>query len=257
MSDHVRELADVLGAEAPLKLWSVLVTCLGDVSRAGQVEVSGRALSALVERVGMQSQAMRVALHRLKRDGWVESRRDGRVGMHRLSGSALAQTLAVEDRIYGPSEQDPPWHLAGLPPDIPDALDMLPDAVSALALTRGLALASGPVSALPDGWLVARPGPRDLPDWAREIVVDAACEAEFSALDHVLQAIGKRPEEVSDRVALRVLVLHGWRRLILRSNPAAEAALGAERAEAACRARVHGLLERLGPIPEAWCQGAL
>lgn len=98
MSDPVRQLAAALDADAPLKLWSVLVSCLGDVSQDGVVEVSGLTLTALVERVGLQPQAMRVALHRLKRDGWVESRRDGRIGFHRLSDAALAQTWRVSGR---------------------------------------------------------------------------------------------------------------------------------------------------------------
>lgn len=256
MKDAVRELAEALAEEAPLKLWSVLVTCLGDVSRGGTVDVSGLVLAALVERVGLQPQAMRVALHRLKRDGWVESRREGRVGYHGLSRSALTQTWAVEGRIYGPAAEPRGWHLVGLPPDAPDGLALLPDGVSAIAISRSFALVCGELSGVPEEWLVTAPSARGLPAWVRDVVAEAACEDGFAALERAVRAIEAVPEAGLDRFALRVLVLHGWRRLALRSNPAAEAALGAVRAEVSCRASVHAMLDRLGPVGPAWLQVA-
>lgn len=256
MTDPVRQLAAALSEDAPLKLWSVLVTCLGDVSQDGAVDVSGLKLSGLVERVGLQPQAMRVALHRLKRDGWVDSRRDGRVGFHRLSATALARTWAVSSRIYGPAAVSDGWHLVGLPPDMPDGLSVLPDSISAVAISRSFALAFGPVEDMPKAWLVAAPGPRGLPGWVRDVVAEAGCETEFAKLDRAIAAIDTLPEDPMNRFALRVLVLHGWRRLILRSNPAAEAALGDDRVEIQCRARVHDVLARLGPVHAAWRQEA-
>lgn len=253
--DSVRDVADALSEASALKLWSVVVTCLGDVSRAGRGDVSGLVLSRLVERIGLQPQAMRVALHRLKRDGWVESRREGRVGFHGLSASALTQTRAVETRIYGPAATPEPWHLVGLPPDAPDGLELLPPDCAAIAISRSFALVIGD-GAISEDWLLATPSPRALPGWVRDVVVEAACEADFAQLDATIAAIGPLPDAQLDRFALRVLVLHGWRRLALRSNPAAEAALGLERAEIRCRARVHDMLDRLGPVQDSWLQVA-
>ncbi|ABD53576.1 PaaX-like protein [Jannaschia sp. CCS1] len=251
-SDPIRPLVEALNAEAPLKLWSVLVTCLGDVSRDGVIEVSGVALSSFVERMGLQPQAMRVALHRLKRDGWVESRRLGRVGFHRLSDSALTQTRAVAGRIYGPGAGPAPWHLAGMPPDAPDGLSLLPDTLSATPISRRFALICGPLEDVPEDWLLTAPSGRGLPVWVQDVVVEAGCEAEFKALERTLAQIDKVPDTRLERFTLRVLVLHAWRRLILRSSPAAEAALGGARAEISCRARVHQLLDQLGSVEPDW-----
>lgn len=250
--DPIRPLVEALTADAPLKLWSVLVTCLGDVSRDGVVEVSGIALSAFVERMGLQPQAMRVALHRLKRDGWVESRRIGRVGFHRLSDSALTQTRAVAGRIYGPSAGPAPWHLAGVPPDAPDGLSLLPDSLSSVPISRSFALICGPLEDVPQDWLLTAPTARGLPTWVRDVVTEAACDADFTSLERTLSAIDTVPDTRLDRFTLRVLVLHAWRRLILRSSPAAEAALGEARAEIACRMRVHQLLDQLGSVEPDW-----
>lgn len=256
MSDVVRELAEALAQEAPLKLWSVLVTCLGDVSRGGVVDVSGLVLSKMVERVGLQPQAMRVALHRLKRDGWVESRREGRVGFHGLSRSALTQTWAVEGRIYGPAAEARGWHLVGLPPDAPDGLSLLPDGVTAISISRSFALVCGGLEGVPEDWFVTAPSARGLPEWVRDVLEEAACEEGFATMERAVRAIEAVPKEALDRFALRVLVLHGWRRLALRSNPAAEAALGASRAEISCRASVHAMLDALGPVRAEWLQVA-
>lgn len=245
--DPVRELADRLSADGALKLWSVLVTCLGDLSQSGQDEASGLVLSAIVDRIGLQPQAMRVALHRLKRDGWVDSRRTGRVGYHRLSQSGLRQTKAAAARIYGPAQHAAGWQLVGLPPDAPDGLSLLPDSVAAIPISRSFAMVTGPVEDLPEEWLVCAPGDRSLPGWVRNLLEEAACEMAFAALEHNIARIDTVPQDPLGRLALRVLVLHGWRRLILRSNPVAEAALGPERAEITCRDRVQEMLRTIGP----------
>ena len=254
MNDPIQKLADALTVQSPLKLWSVLVTCLGDVSRSGTADVAGLTLSALIERMGLQPQAMRVALHRLKRDGWIESRREGRIGFHGLSKTALKQTGAVEDRIYGPAIGPVSWHLVGLPPDAPDGLALLPDTMSAIAISRYFALICGALVDVPDEWLVAEPSERGLPGWVQSVVSEAACEPEFAVLEQSITDIDTLPETPLDRFALRVLVLHGWRRLALRSNPAAEAAMGQNRAEITCRACVHDVLDRLGPVTVNWLQ---
>lgn len=243
--DPVAAFAQALADDSPLKLWSVLVSCLGDCAQAGQSEVSGLVLSALVERIGLQPQAMRVALHRLKRDGWVDSRREGRVGFHRLTDSAKEQTRAVVDRVYGSSVKIAPCRLVGFPPDAPDALTLLPETLSAVPISRSFALVCGAEADLPEDWLVATPEADEWPVWVQAVLDEAACEIGFNRLSRALPSAV--PDDPLDRFALRVLVLHGWRRLILRSNPAAEAALGEVRAEASCRAQIAALLEALGP----------
>ena len=244
MSDAVRTLSDAMAADGALKLWSVLVTCLGDLSREDAVEVSGTTLSALVERIGLQPQAMRVALHRLKRDGWIESRREGRVGYHRLTENALQQSRAVGARVYGPAVTEGRVRLVGLPEDQPDAMALLPEEASGVLISRRFALVTGETDIWPDEWLVARLEPGAFPDWVRTALQQAACETEFADFARVLP-VEAVPLDPLDRLALRVLVLHGWRRLILRSNAAAEIALGANRSEIRCRAIVLAMLDRL------------
>lgn len=245
--DPVKQLADTLNGDEALKLWSVLVTCLGDISREQSADVSGVFLSTLVERIGLQPQAMRVALHRLKRDGWVDSRREGRVGYHRLSPQGLRQTRRAVPRIYGSSEAPATCQLVGFLPDDPDALTLLPDGVSAIAISRQFALITGKAELLPPDWLLAQPTDRPLPPWVMKTLRSAACEAEFQMLEQRLDAVHV-PDKILDRYALRLLVLHVWRRMILRSNPAAEIALGAARAEISCRKRVQRVLAELGPM---------
>ena len=251
--DQVAGLAKALSANGGLKLWSVIVTVLGDLAEGGEDEVPGVVLSQLIERIGLQREAMRVALHRLKRDGWVESRRDGRIGYHRLSVTGRAQTGAVTGRVYGSGETAARgWRLAVVPPDQAGVLDEIPEDWPVLPLSRRAAVvAAGGGPDLPADWLMAEIAEGSWPRWAEELVEAEACEAEFTGFLGLLAALDIDAVQADpfERLALRVLVLHGWRRLALRSNPVAESILGADCAAARCRRKVLQMLRDL-PRPD-------
>ncbi|KPP89324.1 MAG: transcriptional repressor of phenylacetic acid degradation PaaX [Rhodobacteraceae bacterium HLUCCA08] len=248
MTDHGPDEPDspVLTAPQGMKLWSVIVTILGDLLPEGDADVSGLVLSALIERMGLQPQAMRVALHRLKRDGWIESRKDGRVGYYRLSDMGRAQAAEVSEAIYGgavPSRARP--MLAILAPE------MQPDAVQgAVPLSRQACLL--PDGALPEGALAVPLGPAQLPAWAAAIVAREARLTGYAATLALAEGFladirRNRALPLTDRVAQRMLVLHSWRRLVLRSNPLAVALAGEVPAD--CRRAVMELFSALPRPP--------
>ena len=84
----------------PLKVWSVLVTVLGDLSAHPGDRFSGKVLTRLIAPLGLSGPAMRVALHRLRRDGWIVSNRQGRESLYGLSPEGWHQTERVRPRIY-------------------------------------------------------------------------------------------------------------------------------------------------------------
>lgn len=236
----------VLTAPQGMKLWSVIVTILGDLLPEGDADVSGLVLSALIERMGLQPQAMRVALHRLKRDGWIESRKDGRVGYYRLSDMGRAQAAEVSAAIYGPAvPAEPRPMLAVLAPDTTPE-----DLPGAVALTRQTCLLAS--EAVPPGALALPLGQAVLPDWAAAIVAREARTAGYAATLALAEGFladirGNSTLPLTDRVAQRMLVLHSWRRLVLRSNPLAVALSGD--VPARCREAVMALFAAL-PRPK-------
>lgn len=249
-------LLALLAEAGGLKLWSVIVTILGDLVPGPRQAMPGPVLSGLIAGIGLQPQAMRVALHRLKRDGWIESDRTGRIGRYRLSATGRAQTEAVRDRVYGPAPAPAAWQVVVLPPGaadpdgtVPEDLAYVPLAGRAMLMQRGAASPG-------DGWLLAEVAAMNRPDWLTAEIAAAACAADYAALDARLAAIlaGPLPETLAGRTVLRVLALHAWRRLVLRANPAAEALLGPAAAPARCRTTVLAVLDRLPrPDPAALC----
>lgn len=232
----------VLTAPQGMKLWSVIVTILGDLLQSDDEDVSGLVLSALIERMGLQPQAMRVALHRLKRDGWIESRKDGRVGYYRLSAMGRAQAADVSDAIYG--REIPPKlvpMLAVLGPDtVPE------DLPGAVPLTRQSCLL--PQDSVPADALAVPLGAASLPPWAGRVVAREARLKGYIVLLSLAEGFladirQNRSLSLTDQVAQRMLVLHSWRRLVLRSNPLAVALAGEMPAK--CRVSVMELFAAL------------
>lgn len=240
-------LAEHLAQDGGLKLWSVLVTILGDFAAHDQCWVPGVFLADTIERIGLKPEAMRVALHRLKRDGWVETDKRGRRSFHRLSDHGLAQADAVHKRVYDVAPEQPmslSLVLTGQT-DVERSTTLL-ETQSAITLAPGVLLAETKRAAPSSDWLSSPLVSQKFPNWVLSRLETLACEREFIALKKLLVAMDTNTlEEPSDRYAARILVLHGWRRLVLRSSPLAESILGPRCAAARCRGTVRGLLDHL------------
>ncbi len=212
------------GAET-LRVWSVIVTIFGDAVAPRGGEISGPALAELTAPLGIGGGALRVALHRLVRDGWLERRREGRPSRYALSARGLAEFAPAAARIYaaGPAgEENLTLWLAepGLAAPRRAELEREMAGRGAVALGPGLWLEQGANEAVsaelfgfhgaagtPPGWLRARLAPEEL-------------IAAYRALGDDLEALGRRLERARPEgalaAALRVLVVHRWRRCLLR-----------------------------------------
>ncbi len=233
-------LAEPFLVPSDIKVWSVLVTIIGDL--APDAAIGGPILTSLVEAMGLQSQAMRVALHRLKRDGWVESEKVGRVGYYRMSKSAKSSTYSVGSRVYAESVSriSSLQLLVGNPsdPELSDFGFQIAPNVCLAKEDQGL-----------EGQLAVSVQAEVLPEWVMAKVHEGACSSDCQRLaldlDQLLSLLDPDAMGVIEKTALRILVLHRWRRLALRMDALAEAILGASEAPAVCRARVAKCLEML------------
>ncbi|MBM2577864.1 PaaX family transcriptional regulator [Jannaschia sp. Os4] len=206
------------------RTWSLIVTLLGDRTRHDGSAVSGQDIAAALEPAGITPQAIRTALHRLRADGWIETTRDGRASLHRLSASALAQTRAAAPRIYGPAPAPGPLHLALTEAPPPGAATLAP----------GLHVARGPRPAATPGLTgtdlrltpaqAASLWPRPLRRDAKALLARAAAPPDSPPETH------------------RLLVLHDWRRLVLRAPDLPDALAPADWPGDALRRAVHALL---------------
>ncbi len=237
-----------------LKTWSVIVTIMGDLAARRGSRLSGPVLSALTDPMGLKPEALRVAIHRLRRDGWIDSEREGRRSLYRLTPHGLSRTRSVSERIYGTEAARPSqWHIL---------LARSAEELDALGFDNAVYL-NGRTALLPDmadasvvppallAWSIE---PGQMPDWALACVVSSDLENEFAALSTVLggtldDRFG-RDWTLVQSTAFRLLVLHNWRRLILRLGAGHESLLNKDWSGAECRVRVGDVLSRF-PRPDA------
>lgn len=210
----------LIRGDADLRAWSVIVTIMGDMARAPGDTLSGTTLNALMGALGVRPDTTRVALHRLRKDGWITSTRDGRRSLHALSDLGRAQTINVAGRIYGTVPARPPvWHL----------VISLCNANRARCDKR---LADQGYSRLAPGVYLGTTPPEPglallhfsdhnphLPADLAQQILPVSLRDDIQRLTTALEQFDSRAlrcEPALDRAALRILILHSWRRIALR-----------------------------------------
>ncbi|MEL7091427.1 MAG: PaaX family transcriptional regulator C-terminal domain-containing protein [Pseudomonadota bacterium] len=239
LTDPYRASLDALTALGPLRVWSVLVTVFGDL--APDRPIVGPALTALMSEIGIKPEATRVALHRLRGDGWVISEKVGRHSQHALSPKAQADSEAARPKIYGPAPDPDDVAFFLLPPDTspPGTADFAPVAPRLFAAPRTVPL---PARAM-------RLEGSDTPAWIGAQVETAVLQDGYTGLQAVLRDIAALPlntrQDPLHRAALRVLIVHNWRRLALKHALLPRAAHSRDWAGHVARDMVIDLLARL------------
>ncbi len=251
-----------LTAGADPRTWSLIVTIFGDMARAEGAEISGPVLSAIMGRIGVRPEAMRVALHRLRKDGWIETRREGRVSHYRLTQQGRDETKRASARIYAPAPPAPKrWHvLVAGPLEATERLTLEAARLAEgyVALGQGVWLGMGAASE-PSGMFVLEGAAPEVPEWLQAQLMPEALAASTAAFNRALAMAEAALDGTDlhalpmlDRAVLRMLIVHGWRRLVLRQTDLPDRFFPADWQGAEARARVQGLLARLGqPALEA------
>lgn len=132
-----RELVAQFHTQRPLRSGSLLITVFGDVlyPRGGAVWLSD--LLALMERFQLSQRLVRTSLTRLAQDGWFAIEQVGRRSVYRLSEIGAARIRDASPRIYGDPRRDDwdgSWTLVMLA-DVPaDARDDLRRQLGALGM---------------------------------------------------------------------------------------------------------------------------
>jgi phenylacetic acid degradation operon negative regulatory protein len=93
--------------QRPLRAGSLIVTIFGDsiLPRGGAIALGS--LIELAAQFGLNERLVRTASARLAQEGWLESRRLGKLSEYRLTTDGRAQFLDATQRIYG--EADGAW----------------------------------------------------------------------------------------------------------------------------------------------------
>lgn len=237
------DLVETATGGEPPRVWSLLVTVFGDLAQGTDDWLSGTFLRDLTTQIGIKPEAVRVALHRLRKDGWIENRRDGRRMDYRLTAFGRAQSAQASPRIYAEAAGSDCYVILRNTPDTDSPTHWVNE-------TTGLS----PIP-LRDGFALSlQVAPQALPDWMRIAVADEALMTAARATSAMLtglekqipQADGFTPLQIA---VLRVLIVHAWRRVILKSPALPDAAFPDGWEGPACRKYTQALLARL-PHPD-------
>lgn len=250
MTPNFEDLVAIFIADKTPQVWSLLVTVFGDLAQDDGVELSGALVSDLTRRMRVKPEASRVALHRLRKDNWINSRKQGRASLHRLSEQGWAETRAASPRIYAETSQDKTlWLCLGNPSNAGSPEDACVTSRKSTHL-----------------WLEDRQPETDdvfatklgdynsVPDWMRSqfvgpdvVELGQSAHAVLSRLDRTLGEIND--VSPNDTIVLRVFVVHTWRRLILRVPELPDGLFPEGAKVSECRALKNRLLARLPKPP--------
>ena len=261
----VDDLIAELSALGDLRVWSVIITIFGDsvLPRGGLVAAT--TLAQITERLSIKPEALRVALYRLARDGWIRRSKEGRNSYYRLSAKGVDEFAPATRRIYAERPaMHGPWQLAAAKPAPKDdraELDQKMEDAGYKELAPCLFLgAAGAVPPCPNLILVEGDRLR-IPPWVRERLGPEELNAEFTALGGTLGTClaalkNAAPPAPLDAITLRTLIIHQWRRLLLRHPDLPPEFFPGDWTGEACRAHVQALLGLLAGPAEAWLDEA-
>ncbi len=237
--DILAPLITALHAQGRLRVWSMVITVFGDLVQHRGGQISTARLGSILGQVGVEKGALRTALSRLGRDGWVCSERNGRIAMYRLSAQGLARFASATTRIYAPPRRVPVdrWAIALRPDDA----------------GRQVATLS-PADEVGDGadCLVVGALQQISAPYRAALLSDehrAALEALARDLDALRNAGALAP---LDGVAARVLLIHRWRRMVLRFPEIPAELMPADSPLANPRSRVAEVYGALSPAVDIW-----
>lgn len=238
--DPLQPLLDTLHADGRPRVWSLVITVFGDSVQHRGGHISTKRLGRLLGRIGIGSGATRTALSRLAADGWVEGQRAGRSASYRLTAEGRARFGPANARIFAP------------PPDGPRDLwvfDSNPDA-------QGLRVAGGVLKPAPE-----KPGTggfrmvgTPLPGSAEAVwaALDLRHRQALERLVADLDALQPGLEDPLDAIAARTLLVHRWRRIVLRWPELPPEFTPEHVSPNALRSAVALAYTRLSPLAERW-----
>lgn len=242
----------------PSRTWSIIVTVFGDaiLPRGGTVPLA--ALLALFRSLDIADGVVRTAMSRLAADDYVERRRVGRNSYYSLAAKGLTMFRAAAERIYAARPLPFAGHFDLALPTSGAEREAL-EAAGFAAAGPGLWLAPGSTAVAPPGVLRLRACGE--PDALRELVgrtwpldETAAAYARFLRAFAPLASALEADVAFSDLEAFtaRILLIHEYRRIVLRDPLLSEALLPPDWPGAAARALCASVYARvLGPS-ERW-----
>ncbi|WP_102867290.1 PaaX family transcriptional regulator C-terminal domain-containing protein [Pseudovibrio exalbescens] len=228
------ELITHLHGRERLRVWSIIITIFGDavLPRGGEIWLGS--LLEICEHLGIEAGSVRAAMSRLAQDGWVTRERVGRKSFYKLAEAGRAEFERAGRRIYAPldTEWDGTWTIFMVSDAAGEARDARRaelkacgfGAVAPTVFLRPEMPISLPLPSVEQGDFLffsrlERPETAEL--LARDVWSLDELSGDYTAFMSVfskLQAYLAAGQSLSplSAMAARTLVIHDFRRLVLR-----------------------------------------
>jgi phenylacetic acid degradation operon negative regulatory protein len=240
---------------APARTGSVIVTVYGDaiLPRGGALALAD--LLALMERLGAPGGVVRTAVSRLAKDGLIEGRRVGRRSAYALTARGTAEFRAATQQIYGTSLPGWDGRLRLAFPEPGTDRTALERAGFAL-LAPGILLSPHQAPA-GTSWLQADGAPETMQRLAaRAWPLDRLADL-YTTFSETFRPLQPVPSIASiDAMAVRIMLIHAWRRIALRDPHLPPALLPEQWPGFQARTLCVDLYTALAPASEHWLDQA-
>jgi phenylacetic acid degradation operon negative regulatory protein len=230
------------------RVWSLLISVFGDLAQKEGSRISGALLRQLTEAIGIKPEAMRVAIHRLRKEGWIDSQRNGRTSVYFLTAWGRAQSAQATPRIYATGQAaDHAWLVMFNPTEPAPKNDLIGAWVSSNVLITSIEPESKQT------FVSSLSAQTTVPDWISSKVCEEPTlrmSQDFAkALEQVTRHFTPAPAlPLLEVAALRVLLVHGWRRIILKAPLLPDYIFPKKWSGPQCRLKVASLLAQY-PTP--------
>ena len=238
----------------PSRIWSLIVTVFGDMilPRGGRVWLG--TLLEIFAALGAGGNAVRTAMSRLAADGWVERNRVGRNSYYRLAEKGRVTAGAAAGRIYGgrPAAWDGAFAMAVLEGAGREVLEAAGYAVLSPGVMVGVA--PGVVDAGVDAvFLRAAADPAGARRLAAQVWPTERLGEGYRRFLGAFRPL-QGETDLGDLEALlgRLLLVHAYRRLVLRDPLLPAVLMPADWPGDEARALCGGLYRVLLPGSERW-----
>lgn len=196
------------------RVWSLMISLFGDLALDTDQAIDGPVLSAMMSLLQVKPEATRVALHRLRNDGWIASQKSGRISRHSLTAQGRTESAAASPRIYADPDGGPTdWQMI--------LLDTLNNDMEHTGFTQVQQRLYVGASTLPVPENALRLNADTAPDWLKSQAAPEALRLSYQALLGTLETLQTDLPTTKSLTALEVavlrgLIVHNWRRLVLK-----------------------------------------
>jgi phenylacetic acid degradation operon negative regulatory protein len=203
-------LDDHLHGHGRLRVWSLIVTFLGDAIEPRGGRVQAARIGAILDRLGVGRAAQRTALSRLVADGWIDREKDpadGRASIYGFSGSGRAAFTPAARLVYAA-----PGRVTG-----GDWIATRSDDPRGIMIGPGVGLWPAAFPPRRHGVILRGRIETHAAD-ADRVTPDADQHAETEAIGELAALIRDMPADHDglDAMAARTVLVHRWRCHVLR-----------------------------------------